>query len=170
MISDGVCFVMFYVSVLTKKKTSWFTQWRTMESTHFSEHRRSSHRWGHQVQLLRTCQNLSKPQTASELISRFICEATQRYSMCIFLTAEMRLCLIPSWTGGSSRFMPCTSSSSARWASCEASLQHYISVHRSEGSRSPEQVLPSMRITLQNVDVCCILYICMCQTNQILIQ
>ena len=70
-----------------------------------------------------------------------------------FWRLEMRLCLIPSWTGGSSRFMPCTSSSSARWASCEASLQHSTSVQKRKGSRSPAQLLPSMRmrITLQHI-------------------
>ena len=131
-----------FVSCVCHQFQPHLIQWRAMESTHFSEHRRSSHRWGHHFQLLRTCQNMSKPtKKTSELTIHM--RNNSKILNVSFWRLEMRLCLIPSWTGGSSRFMPCTSSSSARWASCEASLQHCTSVQKRKGSRSPAQFLPS---------------------------
>lgn len=98
---------------------------------------------------VKTCQNQQKK--TSELTIHI--RNNSKILNVSFWRLEMRLCLIPSWTGGSSRFMPCTSSSSARWASCEASLQHCTSVQKRKGSRSPAQFLPSMRITLQHIDL-----------------
>ena len=76
-----------FVSCVCHQFQPHLIQWRAMESTHFSEHRRSSHRWGHHFQLLRTCQNMSKP-TKKDVRIDDSHPKQLKDTQCIFLTAR----------------------------------------------------------------------------------
>lgn len=127
--------------ILCIKHLSMIYQWcksRAMESTQLCQHRRNSRRWRHRLQDLRT---------SGISMVRDLASGTK-------ISCDINACLIPSWTGGSSTFIPwhkqhlssfppkrevvytffglyphcpaCTASSRSRCASCKVSLPRHV--------------------------------------------
>lgn len=83
-----------------------FAWCRAMGSTHFFAYRRSSRRWKRQSQDLQTCRGTAMPCYAY----RLSIISLQGPSLCAPQSVAKQswsdVCLIPSWTAGSSTFIP----------------------------------------------------------------